>query len=267
MPEPMPPMQQAGQAAFGQTASSNAAATQSLMARIDWRVALGTIITLVWMAMGVVYLFGKVGWVNFVNLPTADIGSFLEGAFAPLAFLWLVIGHFMQQKEITANTEAIRNQQEITARQELHAQRDSYFKLTTLVNEQLGSIAAFHYMSVVGPSGTAELSMEEFLRLRSEASADSGLFVRKMLELALRYRDEDDGVQTLFFGTDIRTRHSTNFVNIFEKILKLAHAVDHDELVSDALLQGSPAGMLYRVIRTVRGDDLMDPFTGDDAPK
>ncbi|NCF19952.1 MAG: hypothetical protein GWP63_17085 [Haliea sp.] len=42
-----------------------------------------------------------VGLNSFVTLPTADIGSFLEGAFASLAFLWLVNGHFMQQKVIT----------------------------------------------------------------------------------------------------------------------------------------------------------------------
>jgi hypothetical protein len=42
-----------------------------------------------------------VGLNSFVTLHTADIGSFLVGAFAPLAFLWLVIGHFMQQKVIT----------------------------------------------------------------------------------------------------------------------------------------------------------------------
>ena len=230
--------------------------------KVDWRVVFGAAITAAWIGMGIVYLFGKVGWVNFVNLPTADIGSFLEGAFAPLAFLWLVIGHFMQQKEITANTEAIKRQQESTERQELHSQRDSYFKLSALVHEQLGYIAAFHYMSVCGPSGTEELSMEDFLKLRADAASDHGLFVRKMLELALRVRDKEGGAQEVFFGTEIRTRHSTNFVQIFSKLLRAAQAVDHDDMVSDALLTGSSAGMLYRVIRQVRGDEPMDPFTG-----
>jgi len=49
---------------------------------------------------------------NLVQLPTADIGSFLEGAFAPLAFLWLVIGHFMQQREIASPTKAIGIQEQ-----------------------------------------------------------------------------------------------------------------------------------------------------------
>jgi len=39
------------------------------------------------------------GWVNFVNLPPGEIGRFLEGAFAPQAFIWLVIGHKMQHNK------------------------------------------------------------------------------------------------------------------------------------------------------------------------
>ena len=53
---------------------------------IDWRVAFGLSVTLLWISTGLLYLLQVVGWGNFVHLPTADIGSFLEGAFAPLAF-------------------------------------------------------------------------------------------------------------------------------------------------------------------------------------
>ena len=38
------------------------------------------------------------------------LGNFLEGAFAPLAFLWLVIGYFLQKKELVQNTTAIKMQ-------------------------------------------------------------------------------------------------------------------------------------------------------------
>ena len=104
-----------------------------------------------------------------MDLPTADIGSFLEGAFAHLAFLWLVIGHFMQQKEITANTKAIHIQERSARRLELHSRRDSYFKLLNLIQDQLGTIAGFHYFSVMGPSGTGDMSTEEFTAGRALA--------------------------------------------------------------------------------------------------
>ena len=71
---------------------------------IDWRIAFGFGITVSWISAGLFYLVSVVGLDQFVHLPTADIGSFLEGAFAPLAFLWLVIGHFMQQREITGGS-------------------------------------------------------------------------------------------------------------------------------------------------------------------
>jgi len=112
---------------------------------LDWRVVFGLLATTLWITAGFAYLLGVVGLDEFVHLPTADIGSFLEGAFAPLAFLWLVIGHFLQQREITANTKAIMVQEQSARRLELHSRRDSYFKLLTLVQDQLGVIASFHY--------------------------------------------------------------------------------------------------------------------------
>jgi hypothetical protein len=202
------------------------------------------------------YLFAKVGWTNFVELPTADIGSFLEGAFAPLAFLWLVIGHFMQQKEITANTKAIQVQEQNARRLELHSRRDTYFKLLSLVQDQLGSIAAFHYISVKGPTGDGAMSMEEFRNARDQASkGDHALFVRLVTSEIVGLREEPEAVQAFFFGTEIRTRHTENYLRTFERLLAEARAVDADQMISNALLFGSAAGCLYRVIKYVQGGD------------
>jgi len=230
---------------------------------LDWRIMLGTILTFLWIGMGVVYLFGKVGWIEFVNLPTGDIGSFLEGAFAPLAFLWLVIGHFMQQKEISANTLAIQIQQRSAERLEIHAQRDSYFKLSSLVHDQLNNICAFHFFSICGETGTGEMSLDEFIQLRREASGDPSLFVRKMIGLSAQARAEDGvGLQDIYFGTEIRARHSNNYHEIFSKLYRSAQAVDHEEMISDALMNGSVFGFLYRINSHTSGDDIIDPFSG-----
>lgn len=230
---------------------------------MDWRVAFGLGVTATWITAGMLYLLGIVGWDRFLHLPTADIGSFLEGAFAPLAFLWLVIGHFMQQKEITANTKAI-NLQEMSARRlELHSRRDSYFKLLSLVQDQLGSIAGFHYMSVCGPTGTGAITQEEFSEQRSHAtSGDHAWFIRKMISLAMSHRDDPEQMQEIFYGTEVRRRHSDNFCNTFVKLLRAAGEVDTQDMVSNALLYGSAAGMLYRVILHARGEEAMDPITG-----
>lgn len=230
--------------------------------RLDWRVAFGACLTTLWISAGLIYLLGKVGWVNFVNLPTGDIGSFLEGAFAPLAFLWLVIGHFMQQSEISANTRAAHLQEQSARRQELYSRRNSYFKLLTLVQEQLGLIAGFHYISVCGPTGTNDVSREEYAAMRSDAAhGDAELFVRKMVALSVLYDEQPEGLQDVFFGTEIRTRHSNNFVKTFSKLLESAKAVDHDDMVVNALLFGSPSGMLFRIIQHLQGEDEVNPLS------
>jgi hypothetical protein len=230
---------------------------------MDWRVVFGISITAIWILLGVSYLLAVVGLVEFINLPTGDIGSFLEGAFAPLAFLWLVIGHFMQHSEISANTKAIKLQEESAHRQEIHAQRNSYFKLLNLIQDQLGAIAGFHYMSVCGPTGLKEITTEQYASLRGEsASGDSALFVRYMVSLAARYNEDQAGLEEVFLGTAIRERHTSNFAGTFGKLIQSAKAVDHDDMVVNALLYGSAFGMLYRIIRHVQGVEALNPITG-----
>lgn len=226
---------------------------------VDWRIALGLILTTVWMTLGVTYLLGIVGFSAFVALPTGEIGSFLEGAFAPLAFLWLVIGHFMQQKEISTNTKAIQVQEQSARRLEMHSRRDSYFKLLSLVEEQLGAIAGFHFTSVCGPTGTQEVSQEEFADMRTNASTgDCTLFIRKMSTLAITHRADAHKLEEIFFGTEIRQRHSNNFENTFNKLLREAESVDTDDMIRNALLRGSSAGMLYHIILHVAGKEPLD---------
>ncbi len=230
---------------------------------MDWRVTLGLTLTTVWIGTGLIYLLSIVGIGNFVMLPTADIGSFLEGAFAPLAFLWLVIGHFMQQKEITANTTAIKLQEESARKMELHSRRDSYFKLMSLVNDQLGAISAFHFISVCGPTGNGEMTSEEFAELRGVAStSDNALFVRRMISLAINNREDPAALHDIFYGTEIRSRHSENYWTTFNKLLDAAKDVDTDEMLTDALLNGSAQGLLFRIISMVKEDESIAPFLG-----
>ena len=226
---------------------------------MDWRIVFGLSITTIWISAGVYYLVVIVGSGNFVHLPTADIGSFLEGAFAPLAFLWLVIGHFMQQKEISSNTRAIKLQEKSARRLELHSRQDSYFKLLNLVQTQLGAIAGFHYMSICGPTGTGEISGEEFVEQRASSSTgDYGWFIRKMIALAISEQHNQEQLDEIFFSTPIRNRHTENFARTFKKLLDEADSVDTDHMICDALLNGSAEGLFYRIILHARGEIPLD---------
>jgi hypothetical protein len=226
---------------------------------MDWRIAFGLSITILWISAGLYYLIVVVGSNNFVHLPTADIGSFLEGAFAPLAFLWLVIGHFMQQKEISSNTRAIKLQEQSARRLEIHSRQDSYFKLLNLVQDQLGAIAGFHYMSICGPTGTGEISGLEFTEQRGHAAAgDHAWFIRKMLSQVLGGLQDQEKMHEIFFSTPIRVRHTENFARTFKKLLNAAEAVDTDDMVTDALLNGSAEGLFYRAILHAKGEATLD---------
>jgi hypothetical protein len=234
---------------------------------MDWRVTFGLTVTLLWIGAGLAYLLVMVGEEKFIQLPTADIGNFLEGAFAPLAFLWLVIGLFMQQKEISANTRAIKLQEQSARRLELHSRQDSYFKLLTLVQDQLGAIAGFHFMSICGPTGTGEISSLEFTEQRTHAaSGDHAWFIRKMIALVAGDIGNHDKMQEIFFSTAVRTRHTENYSRTFKKLLDAARAVDTDDMVTDALLNGSAAGLLYRIILHVKGDIQLDMTLGAVTP-
>ena len=119
----------------------------------------------------------RLGLAILQTCPSVKLAASWRGAFAPLAFLWLVIGHFMQQSEISANTQALQAQEQSIKRQELQSRRDGFFKLLELVQGQLGSIAGFHFISVVGSTGTGEVSDEQYSEMRSQsANGDSALF-------------------------------------------------------------------------------------------
>ena len=76
----------------------------------DRRFKFGTTITIVWLMV--------MGWV-VLGSPTAAIamkpnewGDFFAGFFAPLAFLWLVLGYMQQGQELQLSTQALLLQAE-----------------------------------------------------------------------------------------------------------------------------------------------------------
>lgn len=222
----------------------------------DWRVIMGILITLCWLSAGAFYLIYIVGFEKFLHLSSGDIGSFLEGAFAPLAFLWLVIGYFIQHSELSANTDALRLQETHSRRLELNSRRDSYFKLMELVSSTLGVVCGFLYFSIEGPTGTGKVSYEKFSEDRTTlGSGDYGLFVRKMLFLCVEVEFDKDKLEEFFYGTEIRQRHTNNFTKTYEKLLKAAEEVDYDDMICNAIELGSASGRLYNIIRELKNKE------------
>ncbi len=227
----------------------------------DWRIWLGLGLTIAWLLLGAVRI-SLDGWSTFSALPAAELGSFLEGAFAPLAFLWLVIGYFLQQKELEQNTEALKAQAEEiqrTAEQaviqsekmaasEIHARQEAFLQVYRAVRNQLGTIMGFLFISSQASAADGTVTPEEQSRLFSGSGRDPELFSRKMLELHFSLAASPKEQYELFYGTQIRARHSNSFIYTFERLIRRAAEVDEEDIIRDAFLGGGH-GMVYRIAK------------------
>ena len=235
----------------------------------DWRVLGGLAVTVVYLILMAIYISGQVGWTAFTQLTVERMGSFLEGAFAPLAFLWLVIGYFLQKKELRQNTDAMNLQfveiqksaeQAVVqtgamARSELHQRRESFLKIAEVVHNQLGTVVGLLYLSSQMAEGNEQrVPAEKLAELWGQLTRnDPDIFSREMLRLmvlsSVQYHYK------LLFGTKIRTRHTENFEHTFERLLNAARACDEDGMITDALM-GSAHGNFYRRIQELRKNPL-----------
>ena len=216
-----------------------------------------------WILLGAIYISANIGWREFTVLPADDMGNFLEGAFAPLAFLWLVIGYFLQHKELEQNTAALRAQAvEISrsaeqaviqsknlAATEIHARQEAFLQIAQSVRGQLGSIAGFLFLSKFGAAGNDSVSPQEQAELFSAQNAgiDNEAFSRRLLTANLRMDSEEEKLE-LFYGTEVRARHTNNFIFTFERLCDRATGVDTENMIVDSV-RASGHGFLYRIMK------------------
>ncbi len=246
----------------------------------SWTIVAALALTVFWLLLGLLYVGSLVGFERFAVQPIADLGSFLEGAFAPLAFLWLVIGLFQQQRELSANNDAIRLQYEALrktaehaeaqaraiAANELHARQDTFMEMVALVGRQCGVSMGFLYGSSQGPAGDGPVTQEQFEAMwTSYGTGDPEIFGRAMIVCDLRSKTEDESY-ALFYGTAIRTRHTETFHHAYTRLLAHAKGCDPDGMITDALLGGG-FGPTFRTVLRHRERWLAegrpdDPFAG-----
>src|SRR5262245_53917744 len=232
----------------------------------DRRTVFGIALTFLWVTVGAIYIGEGLGWQRFFAQPLGEMGDFLDGAFAPLAFLWLVLGLFIQQRELSSNNLAIQRQHEIMLRtaenaevqtraiaaNELHARQDTFIDLAQLVGNQLEVISGMLFLSSQGFAGDGVVSDDEMDQLWGRmSSGESGVFSRRMLLLRVN-SDPIPGWQ-LFWGTPIRTRHCESFIHSFERLLRAAEGCDPDGMIADAV-RGGAQGRLYTMMLQLRDD-------------
>lgn len=82
---------------------------------------LGIAITVIWLGViGLIWIFGGLKAPKSLN----ELGDFLAGIFAPIAFFWLVLGYIQQGKQLDQNTRALE-QQEIALQLQINEMKES----------------------------------------------------------------------------------------------------------------------------------------------
>ena len=230
-----------------------------------WLLWLGLSLTGFWVAMQLYYIVAIVGFDSFVEEGPPSVGGFLEGAFAPLAFLWLVVGFFLQREELQRSSRAINLQYqemrrasehaEIQARAiagtELHARQEAFLRLAQLIHQQLATSLGLLFMSSQSLFAGGTVPDEAVTAMWTQlGNGDVFVFGRGMMGAHFR----GDGMQetwALYWSTPIRTRHSENFLRIFDRMIERARSCDTDGLLVETLL-GSTHGQIHTLMQTVR---------------
>jgi len=216
----------------------------------DWRIWLGAVVSVLWIAGGIWYVRNASAADPDRIFSLDTVGSFLEGAFAPLAFLWLVLGLFIQQRELANNTEAIRRTSEQSEKQtqaiaatEMNARQETFFTIADGVKHQLGGISGMLLMSSVGPAGSARIDRDQMDNMFSQAAkGDSAVFSRQFISLDF---EAEGGLTEALYGTEIRRRHTDNYRKTFVRLCRLANNCDVDGIIEDTLMQ-TAHGLLYQ---------------------
>lgn len=96
------------------------------------RFRFGTVVSVLWLAF--------VAWIAFrhpdtaANMKPNEWGDFFAGCFAPLAFLWLVLGYLQQGEELQLSTKALLLQAD-----ELHRSVEHQRELVAVTRQQVES--------------------------------------------------------------------------------------------------------------------------------
>jgi hypothetical protein len=231
----------------------------------NWLLRLGIGLTVFWVALQAYYIVDVVGFQHFVDEGPPSVGGFLEGAFAPLAFLWLVIGFFLQREELQRSSHSIdlqyqemrraTEQAEVQARaiaaNEMHSRQEAFLRVVELIQQQLSGTLGQLYMSSQAIAAGGKLSTEEIQALWSaQGGGDRYVFGRALIGTHFQ-GDRGRDTWTLFWSTPIRTRHTTRFLEIFDRMLEQARDCDTNGLLVDTLL-GSVHGQVYALMRDTR---------------
>ena len=218
----------------------------------NWLITFGVVLTFVWLIGGISYIVFLGGWSSFVNQSADVIGGFLEGFFAPLAFLWLVIGLFIQQRELATNTEALRQtnlnserQTEVLAATELRARQTAFFQIAENVRRQSGNLAGLLVTSLETEPGEKIVSDEEMVKHWMEHQhGQYEIFPALLIYPGGLFEREGLSQFDIYYGSASRQQTTSEYIKSFRGLLQLAKDCDYDGTIGRTITQ-TPHGQVY----------------------
>lgn len=259
---------------------SNGSSTHGWLGH-DWRIWLGIVLTGLWLIGGGIYLYVNGGISAFLAQQADQIGSFLEGFFAPLAFLWLVLGLFMQQRELALNTEVLQKTNANSERQtqvlettELRARQTAFFQIAENVKRQTGNMAGLLVREMKTEAGEPVVNLEEWIE--DWAAHQEGK--HEVFTTALASIHQDVAVYTpvdsreIYFGDAQKTTWSQEFLRSFQSLIRLGEECDSDGTIVRTITQtthGVVYGEMLKVLKPPACWVLLDevnPFVAE-VPK
>ena len=157
----------------------------------------GVGITLLWLL--IVALFAILGDLTFPS-SLNELGDFLAGIFAPIAFFWLILGYIQQAKQLEQNTQALQ-QQEHALQLQIEEMRESVKQQAILASIQKHQLEA--QKKAVSP-----IFMIENARFKNVGSPevlilDIGFTIQNIGGVANQFSIADESNDLLFFTNQI----------------------------------------------------------------
>jgi hypothetical protein len=227
------------------------------------RVFWGWVLTALWAAGVAAYVALGVGVSDFLALDPNAVGDFFAGVFAPLAFLWLVIGYFQQGAELRENTKALADQ--VQEAKKAAEQAEIQAKALT-TNTKLVTLSTFLQTSKLQERDLAHYAFQVMLRFpwkveefdswqsqiwRTLGWVDEYSVFAQTTAYILDQRDRAEQFLKQSDGKLIREARRYN--KVFENLLARADECDDGTASLRKGYEWSPMGHLYSELTKLGG--------------
>ena len=116
----------------------------------------------------------------------------------------------------------------------MNARQETFFKIAESTRRRLSSIVGLLFLSSQGPIDNDNYTSEHMGDVWKQfAGGNTEIFSR--LFLTMPGAGEVDFFD-LFYGTEIRRRHTDNFLAGFDRLAELAKGYDTDNIILDTLI-------------------------------